>query len=159
MRKPYINKIHIILEVIGYLACILALVYAIVMANTIEGEIPTHYNIEGEIDGYGSASSLIILPAIMLGTMLLMSACLHLLSANAWNTGFKLNPEKQNIVLADLGYMIASMVLEIGLFTAVATFLFTSKGGIILLASGVLIVATSLSCIVFFIKAYRDNRN
>lgn len=158
MRKPHINKIHIILELLGYIMLMLSLVYAIVMINTIEGEIPTHYNEYGEVDSYGSPTSLLILPIVMLSTCLIITACLHFLSAKSWNTGFKLNPARENIVLADFGYMMASMVLEIGLFTMVATYFFTQSGTVILGASFALVAAMAVSVAVFFVKAYIDNK-
>ena len=158
MRKPYINKIHIILELLGYIMLMLSLAYAIVMINTIEGEIPTHYNAYGEVDAYGSPTSLLILPITMLSTCLIITACLHFLSARSWNTGFKLNPARENIVLADFGYMVASMVPEMGLFTMVVTYFFGKEGSIVMGASFALIAAMAVSVIVFFIKAYRDNK-
>lgn len=158
MRKPYINKIHMILELLGYIMIMLSLVYAIIMINTIEGEIPTHYNEYGEVDAYGSPTSLLILPIVMLSGCLIITGCLHFLSARSWNTGFKLNPARENIVLADLGYMMASMVTEMGAFTLVATYFLEKNGSVVMGASFALTAAMAVSVIVFFVKAYRDNK-
>jgi len=158
MKKPYINKIHIILELLGYIMMLLSLIYAIVMVNTMEGEIPTHYNVYGEVDGYGPPSTLLYLPIIMIATCLMVSAGLHCLSADKWNTGFKLNSGRENIVLADFGYMMASLVTQMGLFTLVTTYFFDKNGSIIMVAAFVLIAACFITIAAFLIKAYIDNK-
>lgn len=158
MNKPYINKLHFILEGLGYICNFLSVAYAIVKINTIDGEIPTHYNAYGEVDGYGSPTTLLILPICMLVTCAIVSLCLHLVPVSMWNTGFKLTPGRENIVLADFGYMMSAMVLEMGAYSLVTVYFFDKGAGGVMISSLVLVAISFLTVAVFFIKAYRDNK-
>lgn len=157
MKKSYINKIHISLELIGYILMLLSVAYATVVMLTTDGEIPTHYSITGEVDGYGSPATLLILPASMIFSCVIITICLHLVPASKWNTGFKINSGKENIVLEDYGYMMASMVLEMGAYSLAGTYLFDKGSAPIMIASIALVAISILTVVIFFSKAYRDN--
>lgn len=159
MRKPYINKVHIILEILGYIMVLMSGVYAVAVMLTTEGQIPTHYNIQGEVDGYGSPTALLILPISMLVVDLIITLSLHLIPASNWNTGFKINPGKEIIVLTDYSYMMSAMITEIGAFTLVGTYLFDKGSNGIMLASIALTVISFITVVIFIVKAYRDNRD
>lgn len=54
------------LEILSYVLLLVCFIIAIVGMATLPDEIPTHFTMSGEIDGYGSPGTLLILPIIML---------------------------------------------------------------------------------------------
>lgn len=157
MRKPYINIKHIIIEAVGYLFCCAGLIYAFIKMKSVDGPIPTHYNFQGEIDGYGPATTMLILPGAMLAVCVMVTLALHLLPSSAWSTGFKINPGKEIIVFSDYSYMMAVINLLLGIFAFAGTAFF-NKPKLLTISSGVLIALTMLIIIGYIVKAYRDNK-
>lgn len=54
------------LEILSYVLLLVCFIIAIVGMATLPDEIPTHFTMSGEIDGYGSPGTLLMLPIIML---------------------------------------------------------------------------------------------
>lgn len=126
MNKPYIKKTQFIIEIVSYLFLFAAIVYAIVMACTIEGEIPTHWDLSGEIDGYGSPASMLILPLIMFVSNVIISISLHFAPASSWNLPCKPKPGRELLILSDMVWMMVWMEFILGIYTLVATIGFQS---------------------------------
>jgi len=57
----------------GWLLVVLNFILVFVFYFQLPDNIPTHFNLKGEADGYGSKSTLWLLPVINLSTYLLMS--------------------------------------------------------------------------------------
>lgn len=58
MNKPYMTKRHLVLEILSYVLLLVCFIIAIVGMATLPDEIPTHFTMSGEIDGYGSPGTL-----------------------------------------------------------------------------------------------------
>lgn len=121
MNKPYIKKRDVIVEIISYVLLLVAIIYGIVMACTIDGEVPTHWDLTGEVDGYGSPVNMLVLPLIMFFTNLIVSACIHLLPADKMNMPCKPKPGRELIILNDMVWMMVWIQFVIGLFTMIMT--------------------------------------
>lgn len=121
MNKPYIKKSHLIVEIVSYVLILAAIIFGIIMTCTIEGEVPTHWDMSGNVDGYGSPASMLILPIIMLFTNLLVSACIHIMPAKSWNMPCKPKPGRELIIFSDMVWMMVWMEFAIALFTLIMT--------------------------------------
>lgn len=158
MNKLYIKPIHIIAELIGFATVFASIVYAVVKAAITKGNIPTHFDFAGNIDGYGSPWVLLVLPVIMLVTLVITSLSIHLMPMNKWNMPFKVNPERANVVYSDSLMAVALLMPEIGIYTLLETLLF-AKGKSLLILSILLCVALFATAIICMIKASRDNKS
>lgn len=92
------TKRHLVLEILSYVLLLVCFIIAIVGMATLPDEIPTHFTMSGEIDGYGSPGTLLILPIIMLICNGMTSLIMHVMPPTMWNTPSKLKP--QNAVRA-----------------------------------------------------------
>lgn len=120
MNKPYMTKRHLVLEILSYVLLLVCFIIAIVGMATLPDEIPTHFTMSGEIDGYGSPGTLLILPIIMLICNGMTSLIMHVMPPTMWNTPSKLKPQNAVRALQDMISMIAWMELEISVFTPVS---------------------------------------
>lgn len=121
MNKPYIKKSQFITEIVSYVVLFATIIYVIIKICTTEGEIPTHWDLSGEIDGYGSPATMLILPIIMFFSNLIISISLHFLSAQSWNLPCKPKPGREIIILSDMVWMMVGMELVISVFTLIMT--------------------------------------
>ena len=64
--KPALTKADYILEAIAILAIVSVWILPLLLFHNLPDTIPTHYKINGEADGWGSKTSIFILPAISL---------------------------------------------------------------------------------------------
>lgn len=157
MNKPYFNMRNIILEIAAYLIILAALIYATVCVFTIDGEIPTHYNMAGEIDGYGSAGVLFILPVMMLLLDIMTSLIAHFAPVKYFNMPFVIKPGRQIKVYGDMMMMLMLLELEINVFTLWETV--TMANGIsIPWVVWVWMAILFASIILVVMKAAKDNR-
>ena len=124
MNKPYIKKWHLIVEIVSYVLILAAIIFGIIMTCTIEGEVPTHWDMSGNVDAYGSPASMLILPIIMLITNILVSATVHFMPAKSWNMPFKPKPGRELIIFSDMVGMMVWMEFVIALFTLIMTIWF-----------------------------------
>ena len=111
MNKPYMTKRHLVLEILSYVLLLVCFIIAIVGMATLPDEIPTHFTMSGEIDGYGSPGTLLILPIIMLICNGMTSLIMHVMPPTMWNTPSKLKPQNAVRALQDMISMIAWMEL------------------------------------------------
>lgn len=158
MRGQYVYRHHVIIEIVGYILNLLAVIYAAVCACTIEGEIPTHFDITGQPDAYGPASYMLVAPLILLVSCIGLGLMVHLLPPKATNTGFQVRPGHEAAVYGDFNTMIALMNPIFGLFSLIFTMTFTN-GEATLGVTALLMVLLFADIIVLFIKAWRDNRD
>ena len=70
------------LEILSYVLLLVCFIIAIVGMATLPDEIPTHFTMSGEIDGYGSPGTLLILPIIMLICNGMTSLIMHVMPHN-----------------------------------------------------------------------------
>ncbi len=62
--KPISTKIDLILEIAAFLFFLAIWLLPVLMFQSLPETIPTHYNLKGEIDDWGSKTTIFILPAI-----------------------------------------------------------------------------------------------
>lgn len=155
MNKPYMTKRHLVLEILSYVLLLVCFIIAIVGMATLPDEIPTHFTMSGEIDGYGSPGTLLILPIIMLICNGMTSLIMHVMPPTMWNTPSKLKPHNAVRALQDMISMIAWMELEISVFTLFLTIsIYRGKdaGSSIILFVGALTVT-----IIYYIVAFQKH--
>lgn len=155
MNKPYMTKRHLVLEILSYVLLLVCFIIAIVGMATLPDEIPTHFTMSGEIDGYGSPGTLLILPIIMLICNGMTSLLMHVMPPTMWNTPSKLKPQNAVRALQDMISMIAWMELEISVFTLFLTIsIYRGKdaGSSIILFVGALTVT-----IIYYIVAFQKH--
>ena len=111
MNKPYMTKRHLVLEILSYVLLLVCFIIAIVGMATLPDEIPTHFTMSGEIDGYGSPGTLLILPIIMLICNGMTSLIMHVMPPTMWNTPSKLKP--QNAVRASIILFVGALTVTI----------------------------------------------
>ncbi len=159
MKKAYITKKHMILEIISYVILFAAFILAVIGIFVLPEEIATHYDAVGNVDGYGSPVTLLIMPAILLISNLTCSLCIHLLPASCWSTSVKVKPGNEIFVFRDTVSMIVLMELEIsvfGLFFTIACFL--EKGKIMLPGCIVFLAVLFATIIIVCVKMKRYSR-
>lgn len=157
MNKPYITPVHIVAELMGFIFAIASLIYAIVKASVTRGEIPTHFDFAGNIDGYGSPWGLIILPLILIATLIVTALTLHFAPASSFNFPFKVNPENAVKVYADAAMAIALLETEIGLYSLIETLLFSAAKSSVF-PSIILTLSLIVTVIILLRKAAKDNK-
>lgn len=116
-----------ILNILCLVIMVGSLVWLILYWKKIPDEIPTHFNVYGEADNFGSKKSIIILPIIawMIYGMISLIECFP----GAWNTGIKVTPENSARVYGILKSMIVILKLFVVLtFTLLMVFSAISKG-------------------------------
>lgn len=149
------TKRHLVLEILSYVLLLVCFIIAIVGMATLPDEIPTHFTMSGEIDGYGSPGTLLILPIIMLICNGMTSLIMHVMPPTMWNTPSKLKPQNAVRALQDMISMIAWMELEISVFTLFLTIsIYRGKdaGSSIILFVGALTVT-----IIYYIVAFQKH--
>lgn len=143
------------LEILSYVLLLVCFIIAIVGMATLPDEIPTHFTMSGEIDGYGSPGTLLMLPIIMLICNGMTSLIMHVMPPTMWNTPSKLKPQNAVRALQDMISMIAWMELEISVFTLFLTIsIYRGKdaGSSIILFVGALTVT-----IIYYIVAFQKH--
>ena len=132
-------------------------IYIAVTIPTIQGDFIVRFS--GNSNSYGSPNVLYLTPAIILGTNLLMSLVIHLGSENMFNTGFKVNPERKYIVLADFTLMIMLIELELAIYTLLLTIVWIkqSSAGIVFFSMG-LMIPLFITIAVCYVMALKHNK-
>ena len=121
------KMLYRILNILCLAIMVGSLAWLILYWKKIPDEIPTHFNVYGEADNFGSKKSIIILPifAWMIYGMISLIECFP----GAWNTGVKVTPENSARVYGILKSMIVILKLFVVLtFTLLMVFSAISKG-------------------------------
>lgn len=159
MKKAYITKLHIFVEIISFVLMLGAILLCVWFIQTVDGKVPTHFDLAGNIDGYGSPSSLLAIPITMLLTNLGLLLILHKLPPELWNLPFRLNLQNAIFVFRDLAWMIVFMELEISAWTLAMTICSIQANGRAMTALMVILtVLTFLTILLCVLAAARDNR-
>ena len=103
-----------ILGILSPVVLLGAIVFILIRFPSLPEQIPTHYNMAGEIDGYGGRFSLLIMPLIGL----VMDASLALVGRfpKAWNTGVRVTLYNRVRVYRILRDMLAELRFTTALF-------------------------------------------
>lgn len=158
-KKLYITKAHVAVEIISYVVMLASFVLCIYAMKTLPDEIPTHYDLQGNVDGYGSPGSIIILPVIMLISNMTISLLMHFLSPSFYSMPFKIKPGRELRQYKDVIWMLVIMELMFSLFTFVCTWSqYTCNGKIMFPASMIFMAALFAEIIIIIIVMYRHNK-
>lgn len=76
-KQPVLNIIpltaDITIEILAYTALIALWIFVLVIYSELPGEIPTHFDISGKADGFGSRETIFLAPAICTALFIFMS--------------------------------------------------------------------------------------
>ncbi len=160
MNKPYITKVHIVIEILAGAIALAAVLIAVGFALTADGPVAMHYDMQGNVNGWGSAWGAVVMPIIMLITGAGMSAVVHFVPAETWNTGIRrIRPSRKNIVYSDCALMIVLLELEFALFSLAFTIgTMLGNGSWFVAAALTMIAAMTVTVIVSLIRANRHNK-
>lgn len=157
MNKPYIKLYHVIIEIISYVVLIIAIIFATIFVINTDGQIPTHYDFNGEITGYGSPAVLLFLPLSMLATNIILSLVMHFLPSSMMNIPVKIKPGNEIKVYSDCILMVALIELILAAFTLIETIAIANSWGSSI-PSIIMVVAMFAIIIGCIIKMYVDNK-
>ncbi len=159
MRKLYITKIHIILEILSYVLIAVCFIIALIGVRTLSAEIATHYDLAGNPDGYGSPAALFVMPAVMLFCNMVMSGVVHFVNPDFWNMPFKVKETKKILVYRDIVSMMVWMELEMGLFTLVFTIMSYEQEMAGAMALSILLIAAFTGTVIgFCVRGAKHNK-
>ncbi len=159
MNKPYIKGIHIAIEIAALVFALASVAVAVVYALTSDGPVPMNYDFKGNVTGYGSAWTALIMPVVALAMVITDGVILHMVPPTSWNTGFRVKAAKANAVYTEIGLMLALLSLEFALFALSFTiFLTLSKADLFGSAAIVLAVVMTVTIIITLIRASRKNK-
>ncbi len=123
LKKEYITKWHWGVESVSYVLLLSCFLYVLGLMKTVEGEFPIHFDLQGNVDGYGSVKTMLIIPVIMLLVNLLISVCIHLVPAKKWNMPFPIRRPNAVRCYKTMTWVLVLIEAEISLWsllTAVA---------------------------------------
>lgn len=159
MRKAYIKKTHIIIEVLAIVCYLCSLILSVVFMVTIKEPIPTHYLVDGSVDGYGGASSILTLNLVMLFVIPTLSVILHLMPVSAWNMPFRVKPERSIHVYGCMAYMLVIMECIFAVYLlAITVFMGLSRGDMVFPLSMVMLGALTVDIVASMIFATKKNK-
>lgn len=158
-NKPYITRACLTIEIVSYLILFITAVVCIFVMIHTDGPIPTHYDFHGNVDSYGPAVSLLIVPCTMLFTNLIISLCLHLVKPEHWNTPFKIKPGHETIILHDMTLMMVVLELVLSLWALATTIDWgVGNGDMIFPLSMIMVVVTFVVIFGFTLLAAKHNK-
>lgn len=147
-------------EALAWIVMAAAFAAAAYGMKILPDQIAVHYDINGQIDQYGSPASLFILPAIMLGCIILMSGVVHFVKPQHWNMPFEVREQNSDRVYGSIRLMIYLIELETAVFTLWATIKEYSQSiSGMGLAVVVYMAAMAATIILMCIKAKSDNNS
>lgn len=103
-------------EVLAWIVMAAAFAVAAYGMKTLPEQIAVHYDINGQVDEYGSPASLFILPAIMLLCLALISFVAHFVKPQHWNMPFEVREANSDRVYGDIRLMMYLIELESSVF-------------------------------------------
>lgn len=147
-------------EVLAWIVMAAAFAAAAYGMKTLPEQIAVHYDINGQVDEYGSPASLFILPAIMLLCLALISFVAHFVKPQHWNMPFEVREANSDRVYGDIRLMMYLIELESSVFAlwfVIREYGQTMNGmGI---AVAVYMAAMAVTIALICIKAKADNNS
>jgi uncharacterized membrane protein len=149
-----------IIEVTGFLLCAALVAFPVIHLHDLPERIPVHFNASGLPDGYGSRSTIFLLP--VMGTILYILMTILSSFPGLYNYPVKITPEN-----AAIQFSLATRFMRILKVLIIILFLYISYQTVntaLGLATGLgkaflplfLIIITGL--IIFYFVAARNNR-
>ncbi len=75
------------MEILSYVMILGGIIFVIVYASTHPGEMPVHFDMDGNPDEYGSPWTFVFFPISMLVFNGILFVCLHFVNPKNWNVG------------------------------------------------------------------------
>lgn len=122
---------HKVLELSAWGLGLLAFAVAVFGMLTLPDTIPTHFNMRGEADSWGSPATLLICPIVNVILLAMISLIAHKVSPSVWNMPFQVAPQRAERVYQEMGNMIFALELEMSaffLYITVTSYLQTARG-------------------------------
>ena len=159
MRKLYITRWHIAIEIVSYALIAASFIVAVMGVFTLPDRIPTHYDLAGNVDGYGSPANLFAMPVTMFISNLVISLIAHFMNPGLWNMPFKIHPSGKIAVYRDIVSMYMWIELEIAIFNLVFVVMcYTQKMGGIMTLAIIFVIAPLITVICCSVLAARHNK-
>lgn len=158
MNRAYIRPVHIIMEIASYALMVVALIISIIFATRIDGKIPTHFDFYGNPSGYGSPWVLIIFPAIMIITGLIISLTIHKLNPKHWNMPVKVTEKNALIVYGHTVSMICAFLLEMAIYTLYFSIRMGLQNPGSMVSAIILVVVIFATMAYFIYKTIQDGK-
>ena len=92
---PY-NKFHKTLEIVTFILLLAQIVYTAVLYPQLPSKIPSHFNLEGQIDGWSGKGSIIILVIVNVALYILLTVTMFF--PRLWNVPVKITDKNKGIV-------------------------------------------------------------
>lgn len=153
------TKTHKIIEMAAWLMIVASYAVAIYGIHTLPSKIAIHFNAAGEADGYGTPTTLLLMPVIMTFCLGIISLVAHRCPEESFNVPFKVNEKNSDKVYTTIFTMIYLVELEIALFAlyiAITSYFQTVKG--IWIALVIFIAALTATIIWSTVKASKQNK-
>lgn len=112
----YFRPYHWALEGLAVVLAVAAIVVAAVGRSGMPDQVPTHWDFQGNPNGWGSPNSFLVFPIIMLAVILLTSFTIHILDVAKWNMPFQLKPGREVPVARAFITSLLAMNVELGGF-------------------------------------------
>ena len=157
INKPYLSMKHVITEIVSVVIAVLNLLFVIIMINVRHVDLQAE--IQNDADAFGTLSSLLVMAVIFLiGTFFTIVAN-HFLPGKLYRTPFKINPEKNDIVMYYLTLGTSITMLEVSLWVCLLSAIWTFRIEALQIPSVILLLAVAVPTSLFFtIMAYRHNK-
>lgn len=117
MNKVYIKKVHFIMEILSYVMILGGIIFVIVYASTHPGDMPVHFDIDGNPDEYGSPWTFVFFPISMLVFNGIFFVCLHFVNPKNWNVGVTVTATNAVFLYSDISLMLSLLELSSGIYT------------------------------------------
>ncbi len=159
MNRQYIKLPHIIMIVLSYVFIVASIIMALVYVVNAGSEVPTHFDIYGEADAYGTPGAMLVLPVIFLITNIIMTCMLFFYSFEYWNHPMKkINPNAAKYVYNDDVWLMSVTIFGFSLLSFVYVFLTIFNPSLfsafLLPIVGIILVVTT----ALIIKMNKDNK-
>ena len=158
INKPYLSMKHIILELVSVVIAVLNLLFVIIMINVRHVDLMAEIHLDREYD-FGSLASLLVMAVIFLIGTLFTIVANHFLPGKLYRTPFKINPEKNDIVMYYLTLGTSINMLEVAIWVCILSAIWTFRIEALQIPSVILLLAVAVPTSLFFtIMAYRHNK-
>ena len=148
---------HIILELVSVVIAVLNLLFVIIMINVRHVDLQAE--IQNDADAFGTLSSLLVMAVIFLIGTLFTIVANHFMPGKLYRTPFKINPEKNDIVMYYLTLGTSITMLEVSLWVCLLSAIWTFRVEALQIPSVILLLAVAVpTSLVFTIMAYRHNK-
>lgn len=157
MKKLFISPKQRIAEFAAYVILVIAGIIALIGFLNAGGEaFPTHFDLAGNIDGYGSAATLFLIPGMMLFVSLMMSLMIRFAPISMMNLPFRVKPEREFLVYGDLVWLFIGMIIIFNVYALVQTILWAYQISSMIPAI-VLVIALFADIIAGMVIAIKHN--